>query len=263
MRDKKINSKWAAAFTASVVAALAGELASAPAADAALTAGTFHLSPVTDSFGGTAGGISPAIVTPGDTFNIAVVGFTNAGSGAFIIPALDPTFGTTQTFTGPSYLGGQNVTVTSSETIGLTTTTDTVTISVPTSFDPDLSLGGSAINQLQVNVGGYNGLTDHIDLLLPIDPTTLTTASSTTYNAGGGATVYNLGPAGDTLFNNNSSIALITGVYVGSTGDASNYNFNSFTLSATYATVVPEPAAIGLIAVSGIAILGRRRRRAC
>lgn len=103
-------------------------LAAAPATRAA----DFGLS----SPGGSLRPFDPTAVTPGSTFGIAVTGFNfnDPSDGIFLTNVFNPVFGTTQTFTGGG-LGG-NVTVSSSQVIGTTTTTDTFTISTPTNFVP-------------------------------------------------------------------------------------------------------------------------------
>jgi hypothetical protein len=85
-----------------------------------------------------------ASVIPGDTVDVDVVAFNNTTNlVVYVVRPLDITFGTTNTYAGGD-VNGQNVTVSSSEVIGGTTTTDTLVISVPTNFD--------------VNSSAYNGL---------------------------------------------------------------------------------------------------------
>ena len=78
---------------------------------------------------------SPSLVTPGDTFTFDIAGF-NATSGVGYILGTGgqtATFGMTQTFTAVG-ANGQDYTMTSGETINGLTTTDTFTVTTPTSF---------------------------------------------------------------------------------------------------------------------------------
>ena len=201
------------------------------------------------------GVVAPAAVTPLDTFNVAAVGFNSNGSGAFLTAKLDPTFGLTQTFAN-SALGGQSVTVTSSESIGLSTTTDTITFGVPTNFIPaGTTFNGLPITTLEFDVGGFNAGTDPLNFIAPIDPSTLTLSGSILY---GTNSTIPLTP-GDTLFAGNSAIALSTSINAGG-GDLSGFAIRSVTFTATYATTVPEPTTVAGLVIGGVALLARRRR---
>jgi hypothetical protein len=195
----------------------------------------------------------PQIVTPLDTFDIDVVGFTTAGSGAFLAGPFDATFGVTNTYAAAA-LESQTVTVVSNEVIGLTTTTDTITISVPTSFDPSgTTLGGSPITSMQAEIGGYNAGTDTLDFALPVSG-----ATATGYTVYSTNTQFNLSPQ-VTLENGGSSAEAVEGLNAGG-ADLGAYNFHNFTFAISYPTAVPEPTSAAAVLV-GIAAVSRRRKR--
>ncbi|MGI8436646.1 MAG: PEP-CTERM sorting domain-containing protein [Chthoniobacterales bacterium] len=202
----------------------------------------------------------PGAVVPADTFNIAIVGFNAANTGAFLVSPLTATFGMTQTFVGAGP-GGQTVTVTSSETINGAMTTDTVTISVPTNFVPTgTTIGGTPVTLLEMDLGGYNAGTNTLDFLTPVTSPTYT--GSIQYSGG----TFALNPTPNTvLTNGNMSLKTAEGVNAGGS-DLSPLAIRSFTFTATYATV-PEPSSIALGLIGGTGLLlaltvARRRRLA-
>ena len=201
-------------------------------------------------------GPSPDVVVPLDTFNIAVVGFNAAQAGAFIVAPLTATFGMTQTFPGAG-LGGQTVTVTSSESFSGGNTIDTITISVPTNFLPaGTTIGGTPVTVLEMDLGGFNAGTNTLDFLTPVTGGAFT--GSMLFSGG----TFTLTPTVQ-LTNGNMSLAAAEGVNAGG-GDLSPFAIRSFTFTATYATV-PEPSSVGLGAAGVIALLLLRnvfRRRA-
>jgi hypothetical protein len=78
-----------------------------------------------------------AQAVPGSPFDFDIAGFNYTGtSGSYVVSATGPlqaTFGSTDVFSGAG-IDGQTITVSSSESVGATTTTDTVIISTPTNF---------------------------------------------------------------------------------------------------------------------------------
>lgn len=191
----------------------------------------------------------PDLVVPADTFQISVAGFNASGAGAFIIAPITATFGLTQTFAGG--LGGQTITVTSSETVGVNTV-DSVTISVPTNFVPaGTTIGGLPVTTLQLDMGRLNAGTNGFDLVLPI-------ASAT----GSGSILFSGGTLALTptvaLTNGGTTLSGSEGVAAGGS-DLSSFAIRSFTLSFTYATV-PEPSTWMLLGF-GVVLVGFAVRR--
>ena len=199
------------------------------------------------------GSPAPSLVTTGDTFDFDISGYNNAGTvGYLLTPRETTTFGTTQTYTGASY-DDQNITVTSSESVGVRTTTDTVTVSTPTSFLMETTVNGYTITQLQLDIGNANAGKNTIDYALPI---TSYTATGSVANQTSSAT---LTPT-TTLSNNNESVAAAEGISFGAGNPAADYAITSFTYSITYPTV-PESSGFGLIGgVVGL-LLGVNRLR--
>ena len=206
----------------------------------------------------------PDLVTPLDTFTFDIAGF-NSTSGVGYILGNDQsaTFGTTQTFTGAGY-NGQDITIASSEAVGVTTTTDTFTVSTPTNFLTTTTVGGTKITALQFDIGDANsgvtfgGVANPVNLAIPI--TSDTSTGNILYN---GNTSFTLTPA-TTLAADGSSYSAVEGVNAGTTA-ISTLGVHSFTYSITYATVpAPEPSqfaalGIGLLGLGGL-ILRRRAK---
>ncbi len=203
----------------------------------------------------TSGPRANAQVIPSDTFDISLVGANAANQAAYLVSPIDATFGTTQNFAGAG-LGGQTVTITSSEVVGATTTTDTISISVPTNFDPTgTTIAGSPITQMQSNLGGSFAGTDTLDYQTPLNPTTTVFAGSATYSGG----ILPLTP-GDTLTNGNMSLAMVEGL--SSAGDLAPFTIHNFTFTVTYPNVaVPEPSSLALLGIVGLAPMARRWRK--
>jgi hypothetical protein len=201
-------------------------------------------------------GVTNAAVKSGDTFGIAVVGFNNTGSGSYLTALLDPVFGTTTTYTGDA-LNGQVLTVTASESVSGGTTTDLITISVPTNFDPTGTVVGSPsgpVTSMEADLGAYNAGTDTLDFSSNISSATLT--GSMTYSGGN----FVLNDAGSAVFTNGgTSFGTAEGVNAGG-ADLAAFGIHAFNFSISYPTPVPEPVAGGtLLTLAGASVLRRRR----
>ena len=200
---------------------------------------------------------APAAVVPLDTFAFDVVGYSSTSGIGYILGSVETaTFGTTTTYTGAG-VDGQNITVTSAETISGTKTTDTITVSTPTSFILEATDNGTTINGVEFNIGvGGNTL----DYALPITGATAT--GSLLYST---STSYTLSPI-TSLSNNFESLAATEAISING-GTVSSLAIHSFTYSITYNTLpVPEPstyaaAAFGALAL-GTVFLRRNRRQA-
>ncbi len=164
--------------------------------------------------------------------------------------------GQSQSFVGVG-IGGQTVTVTTNETIGATTTTDTITIGVPQNLlPPGTTIGGAAVTTLQLDLGRGNAGTNLLDFALPI--TNLLTSGTILYNLGN----FSVTPVAE-LNGTNTALSAMTGITSLGNGDLSNFGIRSFTLNFTYSNVVPEPATWAFLATSvavGLAATLRRRR---
>lgn len=209
-------------------------------------------------FSGGTGGIHLDAVTPGSTFSIDIAGFNANGSGSLLTAQITPTFGGTTTYTNDAE-GGQVLTVTSSEVIGLTTTTDTFTISVPTNFDPSGTLVGSqqtAVIAMEADIGGYNAGPDPITFSAPITPASLNTSGNMIYSGG----TYPLNPTPNTALDpTDTMLESAEGINAGGS-TLSGFDIHSFSFTFSYPTAVPEPASLTMLAISAIGLMGRRRR---
>ena len=211
-------------------------------------------------------GVTNAAVIAGDTYSVAVVGFngtTSTAAGAYLTTpsVFDPTFGGTTMYPGDA-LGGQTLTITSSEVIGATTTTDTITLSVPTNFAPTgTTIGSNYIAAIDLDIGGYNAVpADTLDLSAPPGGT----PTGTGYiNYSGGT--YALGPqvtlVGTASLEGAEGVSSGTGATQANSVEPLDVNVISFTFSYPNPAPVPEPASASLLGISSVGLLMRRRRR--
>jgi PEP-CTERM motif len=201
-----------------------------------------------------------AQVVVGSTFDIAVTGF-NSGqtAGIFLATPVDLPFGTTQTFNN-SALGGQVLTVSSSEVVGATNITDTITISVPTNFIPagTVSTGTTPVQVAFAELGGGNAGTDLLKFQTPL-PAGYANNTSLVYS-GGTLSLGNQATGNDQLSNGNMSLSSAAGVSAGGT-DLSGFDINEFQFQIVYPIpAVPEPSSLVLLGVGGLIPMLRRRR---
>ena len=193
-------------------------------------------------------------VKPGETFSFDIVGY-NATSGAatLLTPDETSTFGTPTTYTGAGF-NGQDISITSSESIVGLNTTDTITVSTPTNFITTTTANGITITGLEFDLGNANSGSNTLDVTVPIG--SFSSSGSTAYSGGTLA----LTPS-TTLTNGNTSIAAAEGVQSGTTA-ITGFTVHSFTYSITY-TAAPEPSSFAF-AGAGLSALGMmviRRRK--
>jgi hypothetical protein len=201
--------------------------------------------------------IQPNLVTPGDTFSFDIVVFNNTtATAAYAVSPIDTTFGTTTTYTGVG-LGGSNVTITSAETVGITTTTDTFTVSTPSNFAPTgYKIGTAAIQGVEFDIDQDTTFADPVNTLTPI----------TGYTASGTATyltsdIFTESPV---VTGTSTAYGQYEGIGVGS-GSINADKVSAFTFTLSYPTLaVPEPSTYAAAAVGALAlgtVLLRRRSR--
>jgi hypothetical protein len=180
-------------------------------------------------------------------------------AGYFVVSPLQVAFGSTQVFDGAG-IDGQNITVSSSETVGATTTTDTIIISTPTNFLTTATIDGTTISDLQLDLGDGNAGGVGIAL------TTAILSSSATgfilYDSG--ATMFSLGPTNDS---STTSLSGSEGVLYGGPS-VSALDVNEFEIAFTYANPVaslPEPDSFGVFGAGlmGLLIVAQWRRFMC
>lgn len=194
-------------------------------------------------------------VVPGDTFTFDISGFNQAGTIGFLLtPDETSTFGTTQTYVGAG-INGQNITITSNETVNGLMTTDLFTVSTPTNFLTTNKVSGTTITQLQFDLGNANSGSNTVDFLLPI--TGYTATGSTLYSGGTLALTPSV-----TTSNGDTSLSAVEGVTSGASA-ISGFKVHQFTFSVTYPTAaIPEPASATLFVIGGLGVLlGLQRRR--
>ena len=196
---------------------------------------------------------------PGSTFDIDVTGYNKAGTTGFYVAGLtgplQATFGSTDVFAGAG-INGQTITVSSSESVGATTTTDTVFISTPTNFLTTAKINGTTITQLQLDLGDANA--NNVGISLTSAPTSpVTEAGYLLY--GSGETQFTLTP---TDSSSGTTLAAAEGVNNGSSA-ISAVGVNEFELSFTYANppAVPEPATLGAFGAGLLGLLTFAQRR--
>lgn len=208
-------------------------------------------------------GASAGVVT-GDTFTFSIAGFNSStGQGYILGSGLSTTFGGTQTFAAAG-INGQAYTITTSEVVGATTTTDYFKITTPTNFLTSTTVNGVTITALQFDIGTANsgvGVAtgaDVVNFSLPI--TSYTSTGNIVYGANN--TVFTLTPT-VTLTSGGLSFTAAEGVNTG-TSAISTFAVHEFNFSITYANPVPEADTWAMLA-AGLGVMGfvvRRSRKA-
>ncbi len=209
--------------------------------------------------------LEPASVVTGDSFSVEVIGYNTSNPGAniyLINQYLMPTFGTIAAY-GNSALNGQTLVVNSNEYVSGGTTTDYVSLSVPSNFVPagTKDNAGNTLNAIQFSLGIGFGGTNPLDVNPAI--LTYTATGSVTFNSFGVNTSNGV-PLNSTLSNGNHSFSTFGTVFATPlTADISNNQVTSFSFTLTYASV-PEPSTYAAVALGlGGLLLVVRRRRAC
>ena len=203
-----------------------------------------------------------ADVVPGDTFTFSIAGFNGASGQGFILGnGQSAIFGNTTTFAAAG-VNGQAYTISSSEVIGATTTTDFFKITTPTNFLTTSTVNGITITALQFDIGTANS---GVGVATGADPLNFTSGIAS-YTAtgnivyGAANTVFTLTP---TVSMNNGTMTLTAaeGVNVG-TSAISGIAVHEFNFSITYANVsaVPEADTWAMLA-AGLGVVGFVARR--
>jgi len=205
-------------------------------------------------------------VVPGDTFTVSIAGFNSAGTTGYILDSgISTIFGTTASFAATG-VNGQTYTVSSSEVVGASTTTDYFKVSTPTNFLTTSKVNGTTITALQLDIGTANsgvGVATGADPVNLTDPIASYTATGNIVY-GTSNTVFALTPS-VTLTNGGLMITAAEGVNTG-TSAISGVAVHEFDFSITYANPVPvpEPSSWAML-FAGLAVTGlvvRRTRRA-
>jgi hypothetical protein len=203
-----------------------------------------------------------AAVAAGDTFTFDVSGYNNAGTTGYIVGGGTATFGQTSTVTA---VNGVVYTISSSEVVGATTTTDSFKVTAPTNFLTAAKLNGTTIAVLQFDLGNANsgvigGTVDPVNLSGAI--TTDTSTGNIVYSGGN----FTLTPS-VTLSSDGLSFAAVEGVNAGGSALYS-LAIKEFDFSITYAnptvSAVPETNNWALL-LGGLGVMGfvgRRSRKA-
>ncbi len=198
---------------------------------------------------------------PGDTFSFQVSGGTVDDQNVDMFPALDVVFGITKTYSGIG-VNGQDITVSSSETIGATTTTDTIIVSTPANFYTLDTFNGSTVYEYAFRMGDmYNG---DDPLRLQRFTGILDVTGYLTFSGGTLALNPDWGLGQDVQsFNANE---FIFSSFDANPPPISQYNINSFSFVLNYPNApaaVPEPStlALGLLGLLGGMVVVVRRRR--
>lgn len=201
-----------------------------------------------------------AAVVPGDTFSFGVYGAGAAGGGVSLFPNQDVTFGTTKTYPGIG-VNGQDITISSSEVIGATRTTDTITVSTPISFITTDTYQGTTISELAFRVGDFYTGSDA--LLLQRFTGLLELQGS--LNFIGGTLPLNPGFRIGEDFQSFTADEIIFTSLDPDAPPVSQFNVNRFSFVLNYPNApVPEPAALTSLGLAyGLTVVtGRRRRHA-
>lgn len=203
--------------------------------------------------------VASAGVIPADTFTFSIAGFNSAsGTGYILGSGFAATFGQTTTFAAAGY-NGQAYTISSSEVVGATTTTDYFKISTPTNFLTTTTVNGITITALQFDIGTANSGVGVAAGANAVNFANAIGAYTTTGNIVYGATntVFTLTP-GTTLANGGLSFTMAEGVNTGTTA-ISGIAIHEFNFSITYANpvvaAVPEPGSTALF-LAGLGLMG-------
>lgn len=210
---------------------------------------------------------APDTVSPADTFSVELVAYnTNDFSGNIyaIQSNLTPVFGLAQAYPNAA-LGGQTLTVSSSESVSNGAVTDTITISVPTNFVPTGTLDNhkNLINAITFSIGVYQGGTDPLDFTLPLsNPVSSGTA---TISPMGVTSTIPIPQQNAVLSNGNMSYSNEEGVFIPLTAMTS-ISFDQVTSFTFTITNVPEPSTTAALVIGAVGMgrmTFRRRRSAC
>ena len=205
--------------------------------------------------------VAPSAVVAGDTYSIEVVGFNTSEPTDdiyLILPTLTPTFGTTTTYASDA-LGGQTLTVTSSETTTGGVTTGTFSFSVPTNFVPSgtQDSGGMALNAIQFSFGDYLGGTNPLDLTKAA--TGFSATSTVTFKLNGVTT--SLSAPASFMGNGTTQFSAFGQTTSPAGTDISNNQVTGLTITITNAVPEPSTSAAVLLGAAGLCWLTVKRRR--